>query len=329
MNVQPLMGTAPSSAKTNSDLSWLLRYATHCGFHVDDNQTMIQALRHAFGKSAWRVLCRTPKGEFLPILRNRDLSIDSLITYCQQLAEHKFVQAPRAMLLKHYLVQRRVYFNWPCRIPQDEDYLLMRIADREPHLQENDIALVTNWAHQASIQLDSRNKWSSLIIRAKAYRQREKVELSSQKSSPWHFYCRTTDWRGYVVEPITTSAELWIEGVVMGNCLYKLRYECNTLKPSRFFSIRKGNKRVATLELSWHEPREEFKGMDRELGRWELRDLRLSYNRLASTQLQEAMQGFTSMFNLWSKLPTRMPPGHVEEIRRRIRKLNQHHFKHP
>ena len=62
--------------------------------------------------------------------------------------------------------------------------------------------------------------------------------------------------------------------------------------------------------------------MDRELGRWEIRDLRLSYNRLPHAHLQEAMEGFASMFNFWSKRSGRMPPGHVEEIRRRIKRLS-------
>ncbi len=315
-------GAAPTSTTPIADLNWLVRYAAHCGFHAGDDLTMIHALRHAFGGGGWRVLCRTPKAQFLPILRNRDLSIHSLMTYCRRLSENNFVWAPRAQLLEHFLTQRRAYFNLPCRIPQDEDYMLMRIADREASLRERDIALVSNWVNQAGINLTLRNKWSSLVARAKAYREREQVELAAEKSKPWYFYCRTTDWRGYVIEPIQNSAELWLEGTMLGTCLYKLRHECNALNPSRFFSIRRGGKRIATLELTWHKPRKEFIGMDRELGRWEIRDLRLSYNRLPHAHLQEAMEGFASMFNFWSKRSGRMPPGHVEEIRRRIKRLS-------
>ena len=196
--------------------------------------------------------------------------------------------------------------------------MLMRIADREASLRERDIALVSNWVNQAGINLTLRNKWSSLVARAKAYREREQVELAAEKSKPWYFYCRTTDWRGYVIEPIQNSAELWLEGTMLGTCLYKLRHECNALNPSRFFSISKAGKSIATLELAWRPPEEDFIGMDRVWGRWEMQDLRLSYNRLPDDKLTQIMQAFAWMYNFLAKRPSRLPPGYVQETEQRI-----------
>jgi hypothetical protein len=178
--------------------------------------------------------------------------------------------------------------------------------------------------YQEKVILHMRNKWPSLVDRAKRFRALEKVDLTARSTKPWHFFCYGIDWRGYEIEPIKNSAELWLEGTALGNCLYKLRHECTAQRPSRFFSIRKAGKRMATLELTWRPPQENFIGMDRELGKWEIRDLRLSFNRLPYERLADAMEGFTFMYNFWAKRPSRMPQGYVEEVRRRINKLTQH-----
>jgi hypothetical protein len=306
-----------------SDLRWLVRYVEHCGFFVGDDETMLTSLRGAMGGGGWRILCRTPKERFLPILRNRELSIHSLITYCQRLSEDNFVRAPRAALLDFFVTQRRSFFNLPCRIPQDDDYLLMRIADRELKVKTADIALVSNWVYQENVILHMRNKWTTLVDRAKRFRELQHVELTTRSAKPWYFFCHGMDWRGYQIEPIRNSAELWLEGMTHGTCLYKLRHECNALLPSRFFSVRRDGKRYATLELSWHPPRGDFIGMDRELGRWEIRDLRLSYNKLPYKHLREAMEGFAWMYSFWAKRPGRMPKGYIDDVRRRVSRLGR------
>jgi hypothetical protein len=304
------------------DLGWLVRYAIRCGFKPSGDATMFEALRDAFGSGGWRVVCRSPKERFTPILRNRELSLDALIAYCQRLSRRSFVQAPQAVLLRYFIQQRRLFLNFACRVPEDSDYALMRVADRETNLRMRDISVVSNWTDQARVTIQSQHKWTSLLRRAIAYRDLQRVQLAAVKESPWYFYCRPMDWRGYRVEPIANSAELWLEGAAMCSCVYKLRHECSAAQQNRFFSIKKDGKRLATLELIWSAPREEYKGMDRRLGRWQLQDLRLSFNRLPSQHLLEAMHGFAWMFNFWAKRPGRMPHGHVEEILDRIGLLN-------
>ena len=305
------------------DLHWLERYAAHCGFHTQGADTLLKDLRSAFGAAAWRIVCRSPKTCFAPILRHRELSIHSLITYCKRLAERSFVQAPKPLLLEYFVRQRRLYFDRPCRIPQGEDFDLMRVANRHELLRLRDIATVANWAHQTRTCLQPAHRWSNLVMRARKHNERERVHLQSAKSQPWHFFCASMAWRGYQVEPLLDMAALWQEGQRHGNCLYKLRYDCTATKPSRFFRVSQNGRSIATLELAWRPPEQDFVGMDRVWGRWELQDLRLSYNRLPEPLLIESMRAFASMYNAWAKRLPRMPGGYVKGTYERIARVSR------
>ena len=316
-----LQEMSPTPVLPLLDLGWLVRYALHCGLPMPAGQPPEQALRTAFGAPAWRIVCRSPKVCFLPILRNQELSIHSLIAYCKRLADRSFVIAPQAILLEFFVTQRRKFFDHPCRVPEDQDYELMRVADRDRSLKMADIALVANWSHQQRVDIRPQRKWSSLVRQAQAFRAHEQVQLAARDLPRWHFYCRTVSWRGYEVEPITDSAQLWIEGMAMSSCVYRLRCLCSGTAPSRFFSIKKDGKRAATLELGWIAPQKDFVGMDREWGKWCLQDLRLSFNRLPDRGLVDAMKGFAQMYNLWSKRPGRWAADERQDIRLRSERL--------
>lgn len=313
----------PKIAAGLADLRWLVRYARHCGFHAKATDDLTHVLRESFGAAAWRLLCRSPKQAFLPILRNPELSIHSLITYCKRLAERSFVRAPKPILLAYYVRQRRLYFDRPCRIPQGDDYDLIRVANRHEQLTLRDIAQVANWAHESRNCILSVHKWGTLVVRARKYNEQKQVELASVRQKPWHFFCGNTPWRGFLVEPITDPNGLWHEGQRHGNCLFKLRHDCTSLKPSRFFRVSKAGRSIATLELAWRPPESDFQGMDLVWGRWELQDLRLSYNRLPDTQLVHAMHAFARMYNLWAKRPSRMPPVRDRETVERAGRARQ------
>lgn len=317
-DVQQAKGAPAVKTAVLSDLRWLERYARHCGFEAGDADSMLPALRQAFGAAAWRIVCRSPKAYFSPILRNRELSVQSLISYCQNLAERSFVQAPQPMLLDFYVRQRRLYFDRPCRIPKGDDYDLIRVANRQKQLQLRDIACVANWVHQSRSCILPGHKWSTLVIRARRYNERERVQLLSVGHEPWHFFCGTTTWRGYEVQPLRDPAALWHEGQRHNTCLYRLRFDCSALKPSRFFRITKDGRSFATLELAWRPPEQGFRGMDLVWGRWEMQDLRLSFNRLPDQKLVQAMQAFGQTYNHLSKRLCRMPPGYVQETRERV-----------
>jgi hypothetical protein len=303
-----------------SNLHWLVRYARHCGFKADGS-TIEHALRSAFGAPAWRVVCRSQKHAFLPILRNRELSIHSLISYCKRLAERSFVTAPQPILLAFFTNQRRSFYNHSCRIPEPEDYDLIRVANRERSLCLRDIAVVANWVHQSRSQIRSAHRWSSLVLRARKHFADELVRAQSEDHEFWHFFCGPVHWRGLVVEPIRDSMGLWMQGHDQGNCLYKLRFDCGALQPSRFFVVRRGTKVMATLELAWRPPKGGDRNMDRVLGCWFLQDLRLTFNRLPDETLLNAMHDFASMYNTWAKRPGRLTDELIAETHARISRL--------
>lgn len=307
----------PKSSLAN--LEWLVRYARHCGLPLGTSGSEIKTLRNAFGAPAWRILCRSPRSAFLPILRNRELSIHSLIQYCRRLAERSFVQAPQPLLLTFFVTQRRHFHDRPCRVPESDDYDLIRIAKRARSLQVRDIADVTNWANENRVWIRPGHKWSTLVLRARKYFERQRIELQDQENEPWHFFCGFVSWRGLTITPITRPLGLWQEAQRHGTCLFKLRHECSALKPSRFFAISRGPKALATLELAWRPPEQCDRGMDRVWGYWFLQDLRLSYNRLADESLFEAMTAFAKQYNVWAKRPGRQVPEVAKATYMRLR----------
>ena len=312
-----------------ANLRWLVRYARHCGFTSGDDPSLQQSLRSAFGSPAWRIVCKSQKSDFMPILSKRELSLDSLITYCQRLAERKFVQAPSPILLAYFTNQRRHFYDRACKVPVGEDYDVIRVANR--HHQQGtkitlrELACVVNWAHQSGTSIQSAHRWTTLLARARKYFELERVKVLSQLHAPWHFFCSDTQWRRWQVSPLTDASSLWLQGQAHGNCLYNLRRECTRPKPSRFFAIRNAGdppgKNIATLELVWKSPEDSFTGTDRLWGRWTVQDLRLSLNRLPDQALQDAMHAFAQMYNTWSQRPGRHPPGYADQLRKHISSL--------
>lgn len=306
------------AAPSEVDRGWLIRYARHCGFIASDHKPIEQCLRAAFGAAAWRVLCKSPKSRFLPILRNRELKLRSLIEYCQLLAARSFIDAPDPALLAYFINQRRYFYNHSCRIPQGDDYDLIRVASRHSlaghRLSLRDIADVTNWAQQSGTNIQTGHKWSHLVMRARKFFDSERIRVEAEKCEPWHFYCASTDWRGYQITPITEPYSLWLQGQAQGNCLYKLRFECTRKRASRFFAVGQQGRVIATLEITWYPPEKGFEGMDQLWGKWQLQDLRLSHNRTPGEQLLHAMTAFAWMYNEWSKRPARQSSAPAAEI---------------
>lgn len=320
----------PGPGKTGeAKLRWLVRYARHCGFTSVDELSMQKSLRSAFGSPAWRIVCKSQKSDFIPILSNRELSLDSLITYCQRLAERKFVQAPSPILLAYFTNQRRYFYDRACKVPVGEDYDVIRVADRHHQQGANitlrELACVVNWAHQSGTRIQIAHRWPTLLARARKYFELERVKVLSQQHEPWHFFCSDTRWRLWQVSPLTDASSLWLQGQLHGNCLYNLRRECTRPKPSRFFAIRIAGdppgKNIATLELVWKPPQDSFTGTDRLWGRWTVQDLRLSLNRLPDQALLNAMHAFAKMYNNWSQRPGRRPPGYADQLRKHISSL--------
>ena len=124
--------SAPGPLK---NLDWLIRYARHTSMDLPAQGDPLPEIRSMFTAGAWRLLCRSARKDFLPILRNRELNLHSLVHYCEQLVKRSFVAAPPAVLLHFFVNQRRLYFSLSCRIPEGDDYDLIRVAARSPVLR--------------------------------------------------------------------------------------------------------------------------------------------------------------------------------------------------
>jgi hypothetical protein len=297
----------PSEAHP-SPMRWLARYVQHCKISLDPNSPIDSAVRTYFSTAAWRLVCRSPRSRFLPILHNKLLNFHDLVKYAEALVHGGWQIAPQPGLLATLLRQRYEYFDSAPSVPTERSQMiLLRLASRQTQLDQRDLMLVSRWLTQNDTTLKGPEQWNGLLRKAKAWADRRRAEQLTREDSPWHFYCGTTAWRGYEIVPLTHGMDLWEEGQAMSHCVFDLRQGCNLKAPSRFFSVRKKGRRVATIELE-HEPVNEYlKGTDRLFGRWSLRDCRLSANRLMAADEVKHFKVFAWQYNLWSQRPGRQP----------------------
>lgn len=290
------------------DLSWLLRYADHCRMSLDPADP-VKSIRQQFSKAAWRVLCRSDRSDFLPILQNQQLSFVDLKTYCHALAEFGWLKAPARTLLGFVITESYLYYDQKPSAPiSQEKFTFMRLGEQAGAVTTKELALVRHWQTQHHMRLKPEMKWSRLVARARLWRQRERVRLTQSNGQNWHFYCRSMPWRGYEIVPLDTPLALFDEAVAMGTCLYNLRYLCSrSCQASRFFSLRQEGVRVATFELVHEYPSYCSKGWKQRNGRWTLQDTRLSFNRLPPAQLVGHLAAFVAMYNIWAARPLRQP----------------------
>jgi hypothetical protein len=310
-----LTNTPPAPAF--KDLNWLLRYARHGQVKLNPHQPVANALRSRFTPAAWRVLCRSGREPFIPILRNLRLSFDSLMRYAQALVENGFQVAPSPELLG-YLIQSSYYFfdrmpEIPC---SQEEMTLLRLATRCGAVSRKQLQLVHEWVARDHGVVSTRMTWLSVLSRANEWHLRQQlvvnraraVNSSDGPQNDWHFACASLAWRGFEITPLATAIDLWDEGQAMSSCLYQLRNLCNSARePSRFFSVKKNGRRHATLELVRDPPHERLHGTDRIHGCWRLQDTRLSHNRLPSEDLVNLLTDFGWQYNILSQRPARAP----------------------
>lgn len=290
-------------------MKWLLRYASHECVELDPTMPVDLALRSQFSPAAWRLICRSGKAPFLPILRHQRLGFRDLQLYAEQLVEHSWTQAPPAYLLSWMLREYHLYYNRCTRVPDSaRDYHLMWVCQRAGRVGKADFSLVNNWADQVDLDISRRHQWPNLLARARQWQRHEQLLAAEASAKRWHFYCGSVDWRGLQIIPLTTPLALWEEGQAMHSCLYKLRWLCKPDSGSRYFRVLRHGKRLVTLELKHREPQKDFTGMDRVTGRWELLDCRLSFNRLPEAELIRQLKAFAWQYTVWSHRPSRACP---------------------
>ena len=297
---------------TVKNMRWLLRYAHHCRVQLDARQPEANALRGQFTTAAWRLMCRSNRDCFLPILRNRKLGFKCLVRYAQALAQSGFQITPNHDLLAYLIQSSYYFFNQTPEAPSSKsEIVLLRLATRHGTVGRMDFMRVHAWQGHGRGAVTPHMTWASVLRRANAWHQRQRLLVNHVKTgcseylpAKWQFACGPANWQEYEIVPLVNEVAVWDEAQAMASCLYQLRHICNkNTSPSRFFSVRKDGRRHATLELVCnqqyppkHEPRQ------RTL-RWQLQDCRLSHNRLPSDALVQALTGFAAHYTNLSQQP--------------------------
>lgn len=297
-------------AAAGKDISWLLRYARHCRVELDASRPEANALKSCFTQAAWRLVCRSGRDSFIPILRSRSLTFGSLRQYTQTLVENGFQTAPSPEMLDYFIRASYVFFDRMPSVPENlEEMTILHLATRHGLVTSEQLRRVHEWIGLDGIALTKRMTWTSVLRRANTSHQRQqlsvicdKANINSGEKNSWHFACGMLNWRSYEISPLANEVTLWDEGQAMSSCLRRLRRLCNkTSEPSRFFSVTKNGRRHATLELVREPAHERMRGPDRIYGRWQLQDCRLSCNKLPSAKLIEALTDFSWHYNLLSQ----------------------------
>ena len=267
-------------------MDWLLRYALHCEVALDHSLGAAYALRDYFGLPGWRLLFRSGKAPFLPILRNRELGFAGLMRYVGTLVRLGWKAAPSPVLLQFLVDQRYLYVGeLRAKVPEREnEFLLMKIASRHGKVSRREFSEVYQWEHQTGTPLHPRNSWKRLVERARIWRAESRVRVAGD-GERWAFALQSARIGEFDVVALERSIELWEEQVAMSNCLFRLRRLCAGSGTSRFFSIRRGGRRIATAELQRRG------GHD-----WFLRDCRLSFNRIPAPDVLGAAQELARLY---------------------------------
>lgn len=290
-------------------MKWLARSAIHCGLIPLPGKTLAQTIRSRFPLAAWRLVCRSRREDFLPILRHRHFTLDDLIAYACCIYANGWKVAPPSIVLAYLLRESRLYFDKPPEIPShpsDLDFLW--VAGHAPRITWTELALVGSWVGRSNSLLQRNHKWHTLV--ESAHRWRRETELAAVRvgDPTWFFYCDRLSWWNYEIVPLNTGVEIWREGVAMSTCLYRLRQECLFNGGSRFFSIRRKGKRFATLELVFEAPKPSSRGLEALYGQWRFQDCRLRFNKLPDAHLQAMCRLFATQYTVWSRRPGRAMP---------------------
>lgn len=289
-------------------MKWLARYAIHCGVTPLPGKTLDQTIRARFPLAAWRLVCRSKREDFLPILRNRHFTLDDIVTYATRIHADGWKIAPPALVLNYLLRESRLYFDKPPEIPSPSDMDLLWVAGHAARVTKAELALVGTWAGRGVCSVHRKQQWSTAVEKARRWCREAEVTAARFGDTAWYFYCRDLNWWGFEIVPLDTGVEMWREGMAMSTCLYRLRNECERNGGSRFFSIRRKGKRYATLELVFDPPKPTSRGLEALYGRWRFQDCRLRFNKLPDAHLQSMCALFATQYTTWSRRPGRAMP---------------------
>ncbi len=281
-----------------------VQLAARTGFidKIDHHQASL--VRAVMPAASWRLLCRSSRADMEVLSEYPEISAIQWFQFVNALVKAGWQTLPPGTLLDVMLANSRLYVGTPPKLPvDDQDLVLLRISARAGDARPEHLMVVARWVIRLRIKLTETNQWHALVRRAVDWHSRS-AEIDDGTTN-WHFYCGQVAWRGYEIVPLRTPGEMWIEGDAMSHCLFDLRGLNEAFISSRFFSVRKQGRRMATLELAWCPPEPGMVGPDRTYGQWELSDCRLSANKLPQPSLIEHMLRFAWQYNIWAKRTSR------------------------
>jgi hypothetical protein len=288
-------------------MHWLLRYARRCQLKGEASELTAHAIKRRFTPAAWRLLCRSSRESFIPILRNQRLAFDSLVRYAQSLVENGFQVAPNPEFLDYFIQSSYLFFDRKPSVPHKQcEMTLLRLATRCGGVSREPLRRVEEWLNWGQGSVTAHMTWRAVLRRADEWHRRQQAVVeqaranhaSAQVPQGWDFVCGPLNWEGYDIIPLVNDIDLWDEGQAMSSCLYKIRRFCSkSSEPSRFFSVRKNGLRCATLELVRGRPYKSRHGLGLMDGPWYLQDCRLSHNRLPPEDLLKRLTDFARYYS--------------------------------
>lgn len=253
-------------------------------------------------------MCRSDPKNFAPVVNNVRFRLADLRKYAQALVQCGWQEAPEARWLALLIVQSYYYFNHCPSVPTDRSELdLVWIAQRDGHATQEEFVTLNEWSFRTKFEVTRRLTWRGLLRRYQAWADDTEAQELNRQAEPWYFYCGPTLWRGLEILPLTTPYALWVEGRAMHSCLYALARLCQPDGGSRFFSVQRDGKRIATLELQHCRPDPADVGMAKVRGRWVLVDCRHACNLLVDSALIATLRAFATQYTDWSHRPGRWP----------------------
>lgn len=275
-------------------MEWLLRYALHAGVPLADLKDPRAALRRRFSAAAWRLMWRSGRDAFLPILRNARLGFDDLRAYVDQVVVMGFPVAPAPHLVQHLIDETYRYRDSQpdVRFARTE-LILIRLAQRSGRVSRREFNRVLEWVVRTRPRIHDRRAWRSLVREATAWQRQMAIELAHADDPPWVFETDAVDVGEFGFVALKTPRDLWCVGQGLGQCLYALRHLCERNPPSRFFLIRSAGVAIGAAELQPGPG----------TGRWFLRDVRRSFNRLPGPAMLAAAEALARAYGCTTRIP--------------------------
>jgi hypothetical protein len=163
------------------------------------------------------------------------------------------------------------------------------------HFWDAQGSLVWDWLTRENPVLDKNQlkaPWSWFMRQQAEWHERiQKIERDALAKDSWDSAIETFDYKGYTVVPLLSSLELFDEGKEMHHCVSSYARQC-LLGTSRIFSIRKGEYKIATVEIN-----DGFVKMQKPTLKWTMAQVRGKCNASVDKDVEQVAQQIAVLYN--------------------------------